>query len=354
MIRFQCDYAEGAHPKILERLAETNYCQTPGYGMDEFCDHARAMIKEACEAPASEVHFLVGGTQTNATVISSILRPYQGVLCASTGHIAAHETGAIEHTGHKVITLPSYGGKIKAQDVQDAYTAHWNDGSHEHIVQPAMVYISFPTEFGTIYSKSELEEISAVCRRNRLPLFIDGARLGYGLTCDACDVTLPEIARLCDVFYIGGTKQGALFGEAVVFTNSAAEPYADLSDCFRYNIKQNGGMLAKGRLLGIQYEVLFEKTETGWLYTDIAANANRHARTIREALVAKGIDFHVDSPTNQIFPILTTAQMEKIGKDFAYEVWQPLPDGRTCVRFCTSWATKAENVDALVKAINEL
>jgi threonine aldolase len=343
-IQFQCDYNEGAHPRILQRLTETNYVQTPGYGEDEFCAHARDLIRSACHAPKADVHFLVGGTQTNATVIASALRPHQGVVCAATGHINVHETGAVEHTGHKVLALPASNGKITAGQVSDVLQGHHDDVNFEHMVQPGMVYISFPTEYGTLYSLSELTAISDVCRKWGVPLFVDGARLGYGLMSSRCDVTLPDLARLADVFYIGGTKQGALFGEAVVITADA------LKKDFRYNIKQNGGMLAKGRLLGIQFETLF----TDNLYFEMAAHADRLAERIHEAFAAKGIPFHVDSPTNQQFPILTDAQREVLDRDFVSDFWVRLDDNHCCVRYCTSWATREEAVDLLVAAINAL
>ena len=343
-IQFQCDYNEGAHPRILQRLTETNYVQTPGYGEDEFCAHARDLIRSACHTPKADVHFLVGGTQTNATVIASALRPHQGVVCAATGHINVHETGAVEHTGHKVLALPTSNGKITAAQVSDVLQGHHDDVNFEHMVQPGMVYISFPTEYGTLYSLSELTAISDVCRKWGVPLFVDGARLGYGLMSSRCDVTLPDLARLADVFYIGGTKQGALFGEAVVITADA------LKKDFRYNIKQNGGMLAKGRLLGIQFETLF----TDNLYFEMAAHADRLAERIHEAFAAKGIPFHVDSPTNQQFPILTDAQREVLDRDFVSDFWVRLDDNHCCVRYCTSWATREEAVDLLVAAINAL
>ena len=344
MIQFQCDYNEGAHPRILQRLVETNMMQTAGYGEDPICEHARALVRQACQTPDADVHFLVGGTQTNATVISAILRPFQGVLCATTAHINAHETGAIEHGGHKVLTLPATDGKITAEAIDAAVTAHYADGSHEHIVQPGMVYISFSTELGTIYTKQELTDISAVCRRHALPLFIDGARLGYGITSPACDITLPELARLADVFYLGGTKQGALFGEAVVITAEA------LKKDFRYAIKMNGGMLAKGRLLGIQFEALFADN----LYFDLAAHANRMAQRIHEAFAARGIRFLVDSPTNQQFPILTDSQYAALSQQFLSDYWGRVDDTHVATRFCTSWATTDENVSTLVAAIERL
>ena len=346
---FTSDYCEGALPRIIERLTQTNMVQTVGYGEDEYCAQARELIKAACACPDADVHFLVGGTQTNATVISSILRPYQGVLCAETGHINVHETGAIEHGGHKVLGLPSPDGKITAAQIGDALDGHFSDANHEHMVMPGMVYISFSTESGTIYTREELTAISEVCRSFGIPLFVDGARLGYGMAASELiygseALTLRAFARLADVFYIGGTKQGALFGEAVVITNDA------LKEDFRYCIKQGGGMLAKGRLLGIQFAALFEDG----LYMDASRGAVRQAARIRKAFEYKRIGFMVDSPTNQVFPILTEAQAETMDKDFGFEVWQRLPDGKVAVRFCTSWATPETNVDKLIQAIHNL
>ena len=348
-ILFTSDYCEGALPRIMERLQATNMVQTVGYGEDEFCAQAREYIRQACECPDADVHFLVGGTQTNATVISSILKPYQGVLCAESGHINVHETGAVEHGGHKILALPSPDGKIPADQIREALDDHFSDANHEHMVMPGMVYISFSTESGTIYSREELTAISDVCRGYEIPLFVDGARLGYGMAAsellEGVDaLTLKDFARLTDVFYIGGTKQGALFGEAVVITNDK------LKEDFRYCIKQGGGMLAKGRLLGVQFAALFEDG----LYLDAARGAVNKAARIREAFEAKGIDFLVDSPTNQVFPILTEEQMAFFDKDFGFEVWKKLPDGRIGVRFCTSWATPDVNVRQLVSAIRKL
>lgn len=341
---FYSDYLEGCCPEILQRMTTTNLEQTPGYGEDWHCERAKQLIKDACGTPNADVHFLVGGTQTNTTVIASALRPHQGVLCAATGHINVHETGAIEHSGHKVLALPAVDAKIKASQIQDALESHFNDPCSEHIVQPGMVYISFPTELGTIYSKHELTDIATVCREWNVPLFIDGARLGYGLTSQAADVTLKDIASLADVFYIGGTKQGALFGEAVVINNERLKPD------FRYFIKQNGGMLAKGRLLGIQFETLFEDG----LYLRIARHANELAMRLADAFRKTGHDFLVDSPTNQIFPILSMAEAKTIGERFGYEEWQKIDGERVGVRFCTSWATKDEAVDALIDALNAM
>lgn len=342
MIRFECDYAEGMHPRILNRLLETNLEQTPGYGMDPHCERARALIRAACGREDADVHFLVGGTQANTTVIASILRPYQGVLCANTGHPNVHETGAIEATGHKVMILPTTpDGKLTAEAIAQAYDAHWNDETHEHMVQPGMVYISQSTEDGTTYTKAELQAISAVCRKCGLPLFIDGARLGYALAAEDCDHSLQDIAALADVFYIGGTKVGAMMGEAVVILNPA------LKQDFRYMIKQRGGMLAKGRLLGIQFETLFEDG----LYWEVAKHADDLAMQIRRAFEAKGIQMLFDSKTNQQFPILPNALMEKLAEHYAFSFWTKVDAEHTAVRFCTSWATKAENVAQLVADI---
>ncbi|MBR1575717.1 MAG: low specificity L-threonine aldolase [Bacteroidales bacterium] len=344
MIHFECDYLEGCHPAILQKLQETNLEQNLGYGVDPHCERAAAMIRIACDAPDADVHFLVGGTQTNATILSALLRPYQGVLCASTGHINVHETGAIEHGGHKVLPLPSTDGKLTAEQVRSALEAHFQDANHEHMVQPGAVYISFPTELGTIYTKAELEALSAVCRDWEVPLFIDGARLGYGLESSQSRLLLKDIARLSDVFYIGGTKQGALFGEAVVFRSR------ELARDFRYLIKMNGGMLAKGRLLGIQFEALME----GGLYFKLARQADRLAEQLSGAFRAAGIELLIDSGTNQVFPILSEAQAQKLGREFGFEYWTRTPDGRDAWRFCTSWATTREQVETLAAAIKDL
>jgi threonine aldolase len=344
MIRFECDYAEGAHPLILERLTATNFEQTTGYGEDAYCENARQMIRRLCDATSADVHFLVGGTQTNLTVIASILRPHQGVISAVTGHINIHETGAIEATGHKVLALPTADSKLTASQIERVCLDHWQDVNHEHIVQPGMVYISNPTEGGRIYSKRELQAISDVCRQYHLPLFLDGARLGYGLVADDNDLTLPDIAALCDVFYIGGTKVGALFGECLVITNPA------LGKDFRYFIKQRGGMLAKGRLLGLQFETLF----ADGLYFKIAAHAVQLAKQIRETFRDKGFSFLCESTTNQQFPILTVEQTNILSEKYAFEVWTKIDDRHHAVRFCTSWATREEDVLALIRDIKKL
>ena len=341
---FLCDYGEGCHPNILNALVRTNLEQTHGYGMDPHCDHARTLIKEACAAPEADVHFLVGGTQTNTTVIASILRPHQGALCADSGHINVHETGAIEATGHKVLPLSAENGKLSAETIEAALNAHRNDENFEHMVQPGLVYISHPTEYGTLYTRAELEAISAVCRRFGVPLFVDGARLGYGLAADGTDVTLPLLAKLADVFYIGGTKVGALFGEAVVITNPA------LKRDFRYLIKQRGGMLAKGRLLGIQFEELM----TDGLYTRLGRHADELAYRVRDIFKGAGYPMLFDSPTNQQFPILPDADYEVLRCTSEGEFWARVDETHSAIRFCTSWCTTKEAVDRLEQAVNEL
>lgn len=342
MIRFESDYLEGALPEIMRRLNDTNYEQTAGYGNDPYCAAAREKIKGECENENADVHFLVGGTQANMTVIAAALRPHQGVLAAETAHIAAHETGAIEATGHKVLTLSAPEGKISAAQVREYVLRHRTDESFEHIVQPAMVYISQPTETGTVYSLTELQEISDVCRELGLLLFADGARLACALALDGTP-RLPDLARLCDVFYIGGTKHGALFGEAVVIMNEA------LKTDFRYLIKQRGGMFAKGRLLGLQFDALF----TDGLYYRVGRREVALAKKLREAFEAKGIGFYYPSPTNQLFPILTNRQIEKLSENYSFSVQQPLEDGAV-VRFCTGWASREEDVDRLIKDIERL
>ena len=338
MILFNSDYTEGAHPRILERLIETNLEQTTGYGEDAYCEAAREAIRKVCDAPEADVHFLVGGTQANFTVISSALKPYQGVLCADTGHINVHETGAVEACGHKVLALPGKDGKITAEQIRNAHDLHWSDESHEHIAQPKMVYISHPTELGTLYTKGELEEIGRVCRECGLYLFLDGARLGYGLMAPGTDVTIEDIAKICDVFYIGGTKVGALFGEAVVIMNPQLKPD------FRYCIKQKGGMLAKGRLLGIQFLELFRDG----LYFEIAKHAIDMAMILKEGLKEKGYSFFMDSVTNQQFIMIEDEKLEKIREKYGVTYQQRYDETHSVIRLCTSWATTEENVRSLL------
>ena len=337
MISFTCDYNEGAHPAILKRLSETNFMQEPGYGSDSFTESARARIREATRCPEADVFFLTGGTQTNYTVIDGMLRSYEGVIAAETGHIAVHESGAVEFSGHKVITLPSHDGKLDAGELGDYLRRFHSDPTWPHMVLPGMVYISFPTEYGTIYSKKELEAIREVCKSFDISLFIDGARLGYGLMSDSADLTLPELAALCDVFYIGGTKVGALCGEAVVF------PRGNAPEHFFTTIKQHGALLAKGRLTGIQFDTLF----TDGLYFEISRNAIEMALRLKKIFADKNIPLYADSPTNQQFPILTDSQMEALGGEVLFEIWERLPDGRAVTRFATSWATTREQVDRL-------
>lgn len=344
MILFQCDYNEGAHPRIMEKLIQTNLVQTVGYGEDEYCEEARNLIRQKCQDNSLKVEFLVGGTQANITVIDSGLRSYQGVLSASSGHINVHETGAVESCGHKVLPLESEDGKIRAAQIEEACISHKKNPSFEHTVQPKMVYLSNPTELGTIYSKKELKEIAAVCRKYNLYLFLDGARLGYGLAAPDNDLDFPTIAECADVFYIGGTKVGALFGEAVVIRNE------ELKRDFRYFIKQKGGMLAKGRLLGVQFAELFRDG----LYEEISAHAIEQAERLRAAFDKKGYSYLVLNRTNQIFPILPNQQLEVLSKEFGFNLEKEVDDKHSAVRFCTSWATKPENVDKLIEALEHL
>ena len=344
MLRFECDYGEGAHPRVMELLVKSNLEQAPGYGEDHYCDTARALIREACHAPEADVHFLVGGTQANFVVIESALRPWQGVLCAENGHINVHETGAVEATGHKVLALPAREGKISASQIRRACAEHAADASHEHMVQPGMVYLSAPTEFGTLYTKAELEDISLACRELSLALFVDGARMGYGLMSEKNDLTLADYARLCDVFTIGGTKVGALFGEAVVISSPL------LKKDFRYLMKQRGAMLAKGRLLGVQFTALFRDD----LYFKMAEQADMLAMRLRRAFLDKGWDLLFDSFTNQQFPVVPDEALEKLGRTYAFSFWQKVDEKRSAVRFCTSWATTEDAVNRLIADVEAL
>ena len=344
MIYFNNDYSEGCHPRILEKLQQTNYIQMPGYGTDDYCRQAANMIRRHCGCKDLDVHFLVGGTQTNLTVIDAALRSHQGALCAVSGHINVHETGAVEATGHKVLALTSDDGKITARQVRDYVTAHRSDPDAEHTVQPKLVYISNPTELGTLYSLAELTALSETCHELGLYLFMDGARLGYGLAARGNDVGLADVTRLCDVFYIGGTKVGALFGEAVVFSNRG------LGEDFRYFIKQHGGMLAKGRLLGIQFGALFEDD----LYFDLGAYADRLADQIRHTLTELDCRMLVEGVTNQVFPILPDSVLAELAKEFSFVTMDKIGEESHAVRFCTSWATKQENVDKLCDELRRL
>lgn len=344
MIYFNNDYSEGCHEKVMAKLMETNMEQHFGYGEDTICASAADKIRKLCGREDAAVHFLVGGTQANLTVIAAALRPHQGALGAATAHINVHETGAIEATGHKVLWLPSKDGKISADQIAQYVKEHYASSSFEHTVQPKLVYISNPTELGTLYSLSELEELSAVCKNLGLYLYMDGARLGYGLAAKGNDVSMPDIARLCDVFYIGGTKVGAMFGEAVVITNDA------LKQDFRYLIKQHGGMLAKGRLLGAQFDALMEDD----LYFRISERADRLADQIRDTIRSLGYPFLVDGITNQIFPIFPDSLLEKLDGKYIYCEQERVDDTHRAVRFCTSWATTQENVDELCRDLVSL
>jgi glycine hydroxymethyltransferase len=341
MIRFTCDYSEGAHPEILHRLAETNSEQLAGYEDDPYCESAKEKIRQAVQCPNASVFFLVGGTQTNVAVIDALLPHYAGVICASTGHIAVHEAGGVELHGHKVITLPEHLGKLTAVDLNDYLTRFYNDPTWAHMAIPGMVYISYPTEWGTIYAKEELASLYAVCKRYSLPLFIDGARLGYGLCAPTADLTLKDLAQLCDVFTIGGTKVGALCGEVVVF------PLGNAPQHFFSIIKQHGALLAKGRLLGIQFDTLFSNN----LYFRISQHAIDCAIRLRSVFEAKGIPFYIESPTNQQFPILTTKQIAHLEKEVAFEIWEELAEHKYVTRFATSWATPNEHIELLARML---
>ena len=344
MIYFHNDYSEGCHPKVLEKLIATNLEQTPGYGEDHYCRQAADRIRSLCGREDLAVHFLVGGTQANLTVIAAALRPHQAALGAASAHINVHETGAVEATGHKVLSVPSLDGKITAAQVRQVVAGHRASGSFEHEAQPKLVYVSNPTELGTLYALTELEELSETCRELGLYLFLDGARLGYGLVAEGNDVSMKDIARLCDVFYIGGTKVGALFGEAVVISNPA------IQEDFRYIIKQRGGMLAKGRLLGVQFATLMEDN----LYFDIASHAVHLADRIRDTLDEIGASYLVPGITNQLFPILPDAFLDELAREFMFTEMERVDEKRLAVRFCTSWATTQENVDALCAELKRI
>ena len=337
MVSFECDYIAGAHPEILKRLAETNLEPLSGYGMDHYSESAKEKIRAACGLPDAQVELLVGGTQTNMTVISTMLRDWEGVISAETGHINVHESGAVEFTGHKVIELPQTGGKISADDLAAYLNKFFSDATHDHMVFPGMVYISHPTEPGTLYSKKELENISAVCHEYDIPLFLDGARLGYGLMSRQTDVTLQDIARLTDVFYIGGTKVGALCGEAVVYTKNNRPEH------FVTSIKKRGALLAKGRLLGIQFDTLF----TDDLYFRISRHAVDMAEKLKEIIKKKGWEFYIDSPTNQQLILMDEDQMEQLEKYVKFDRWGVYDEKRTIVRLATSWSTTEEDLEVL-------
>ena len=342
MISFESDYNNGCHEAILKRLIETNNDRATGYGLDDYCQAAKEKIRVACGKPEADVFFLVGGTQTNATVIDAMLHSYQGVLAVETGHINVHESGAIEASGHKVLTLPSHDGKMDAGELAQWLHDFYADPTYDHMVFPGIVYITFATEMGSIYTLDELMAISDICKDYNLPLFIDGARLGYGLMAEGCDITLQQLADLCDVFYLGGTKCGAYCGEAVVFPN----PNVPAPEHFFTIVKQHGALMAKGRLLGIQFDVLMQDG----LYFKIARHAVEQAMRLRDAFVKKGYKMDSDSPTNQQFVLLDKVTIERLEKDFVFEQWYPVGDMMNC-RFVTSWATPPSDVDALIAAL---
>ncbi|ERK59590.1 Beta-eliminating lyase [Gemella bergeri ATCC 700627] len=339
---FVNDYGRGAHPKILEQLTQTNLESEYGYGMDSYSERAKEKIRLSCKKEDAEIYFLVGGTQTNAVVIKSLLRSYEGVISANTGHISTHEAGAIEYTGHKVIELPNYNGKLCAEDVEEYFDTFGKDANLMHMVKPGMVYISYPTEYGTLYSKEELTALHTICKKYSVPLFVDGARLGYGLMAKECDITFKEFADLCDVFYIGGTKIGALCGEAVVFTNKTIVP-----ENYITIIKQAGALLAKGRLLGVQFDTLF----TDNLYFNISKHAIEMAELLKKGLKDKGCKFYIDSPTNQQFIIVENNRMEKLKKTVQFAKWEKYDDTHTIIRFVVDWSTKKEDVEQLIKIL---
>ncbi len=345
MLSFESDYIEGAHPAILEALVKTNMEQLSGYGHDKYCELAKHNIAAACGKPNAKVQLLVGGTQTNQIIIDTMLRPWEGVVSAQTGHVATHEAGAIEYTGHKVLCIPEHEGKMDALEL-DRFMKDFNaDGNREHEVFPGLVYISFPTEYGTIYSKKELENIYSVCRTYSIPLFIDGARLGYGLMSSQSDLSLKELAALCDVFYIGGTKVGALCGEAVVFTENNS--YADMPPHFENQVKKHGALLAKGRVLGVQFSTLF----TDGLYFEISRHAIDMAELLKAGLAEKKYRFFLESPTNQQFIIMENEALAELRKKVTVSFWQKYDETHTVIRLATSWATTKEHLDELLSLL---
>lgn len=343
MIYFRNDYSEGAHPKVLQALVETNLVSTPGYGCDEYCACARELLRERFACPNADVHFLVGGTQTNLTAAAAFLRPWEAVIAADTGHIAVHETGAIEATGHKVYVVPGVDGKLTSDAIRTAVRDH-QTGTEEHMVLPRMVYVSDSTELGTIYTRAELQALSDTCRELGLYLYLDGARMAMALTAQGNDLVPEDFAQLCDAFYLGGTKNALLFGEALVILNNALKPY------FRNVMKQHGGMLAKGRLLGVQFAAILQ--DDLWLQT--ARHANELAQRLAAALTAMGVPLYAASPTNQVFPIFTNAQVEALRQNFSFEFIARVDENHSAIRFVTSWATRPEDVDALICAVRSL
>ena len=343
MVSFESDYIAGAHPEVLRKLAETNLEPLPGYGTDPYCESAKQKIRDLIGIPDADIFFLAGGTQTNAVVISTVLADYEGVIAAKTGHISTHEAGAVEYTGHEVLELPQAGGKIAPDTLESFLSSFFADENHEHMTFPGMVYLSHPTEYGTLYSKAELTAISEICRKYRLSLFLDGARLGYALMSRETDLTIADIAALCDVFYIGGTKVGALCGEAVVFTKG------NIPKHFLTSVKKRGALLAKGRLLGVQFDALF----TDDLYFRIGRHAVDMADRMKEIFRSHGIPFYIQSPTNQQFVVLENEQINKLATKVAFSFWEKKDDAHTVVRFATGWSTTENDLLALDKALNE-
>lgn len=344
MLSFESDYVEGAHEQILKRLIETNFEQLSGYGNDPYCESAKKKIRDACGCPDADIYFLTGGTQTNLTVIDGLLASYEGVIAAESGHVNVHEAGAIEYTGHKVLTIPQHQGKIHADELETYLRTFWEDENHEHMVYPGMVYISHPTEYGTLYSRAELENLSAICEAHQIPLYMDGARLGYGLMSLHTDVTLSDVARCCHAFYIGGTKVGALCGEAVVFPRRSAPKH------FLTTVKQHGALLAKGRLLGIQFDTLF----TDDLYFKISRHAVDMAEFLKKGLLECGCTFYLESPTNQQFVLFADEHLERLKKHVTLSFWEKPDEDHTIVRLATSWATKEADILQLIKVLKEL
>lgn len=337
MLSFECDYNQGAHPDILRLLSETNFLPRPGYGEDAFTDGAKEKIRAECGCPDADIYFLAGGTQTNQVVLDTMLKSFEGVVAAETGHISTHEAGAIEFTGHKVLTVPQHDGKINADELHNFVKTFYDDGNHEHMVFPGMVYISHPTEYGTLYSKAELSALRAVCDEYGMRLYLDGARLAYGLMSYESDMALKDVARLCDVFYIGGTKVGTLFGEALVFTKNNTPAH------FVGQLKQHGALIAKGSIVALQFDALF----TNGLYWRLGENAIKTAEKLKKVLSAKGYEFYIESPTNQQFVIVENEKLKELSTQVNYGFWEKYDDSHTVIRFASSWATKEEDIDKL-------
>lgn len=341
MLSFECDYNLGAHPEVLKKLVETNFITRPGYGEDEFSEKAKQKIKDACACPDADIYFVTGGTQANQLVIDTVLSPYEGVVSADTGHVNVHESGAIEFSGHKVLTIPHHEGKVCAKELKAYVETFYADGNYEHMVFPGMLYISHPTEYGTLYSKEELQKLREVCSQYNMTLYLDGARLAYALACEKSDLSLQDIAELCDVFYIGGTKCGTLFGEALVFTKNNTPEH------FITRIKQHGALLAKGSIAALQFDALF----TDGLYLRLGSNAAKATEKLKKVLRDKGYKFYLESPTNQQFVIVENEKLAELSKFVSYSYIVKYDDNHTVIRFASSWATKDEDIDALAKIL---